>query len=104
MAARPVSLTADHVARVHRVVADGGPPAGVDQQTDADYADWVAKTIARHPAPDRPIQLFAYGSLIWKPEVEHRGERPGVARGIRDSGLWRLQALLADEIDRMGAP
>jgi cation transport protein ChaC len=26
------------------------------------------------------------------------------ARGIRDSGLWRLQALLADEIDRMAAP
>jgi cation transport protein ChaC len=81
MTLRPMSLTADHIARVNRVVLDGGPPAGVEQQTDADYADWVAKILASHPAPDRPIQLFAYGSLIWKPEVEHRAERPGVARG-----------------------
>lgn len=76
-----LSLTADHIARVHRVVADAGPPPGVQQQTDADYADWVARTLASHPAPDRPTHLFAYGSLIWKPEIAHVAERAGVARG-----------------------
>jgi glutathione-specific gamma-glutamylcyclotransferase len=81
MTFRPMSLTADHVARVYRVVADGGPAVGVQQQTDADYAEWVAKIMASHPAPGQPIQLFAYGSLIWKPEVEHRAERLGIARG-----------------------
>jgi cation transport protein ChaC len=90
MAARPMSLTADHVARVHRAVPDGGPAVGVEQQTDADYADWVAKMIASHPAPDRPIQLFAYGSLIWKPEIEHRAERPGVARGWHRAFCLRM--------------
>jgi glutathione-specific gamma-glutamylcyclotransferase len=28
-----------------------------------------------------PVWLFAYGSLIWKPEVEHVEERIGTARG-----------------------
>jgi cation transport protein ChaC len=76
-----MSLTPDHVARVHRVVEDTGPPAGVDQQTDADYAAWVQRIARSHPDPDGPILLFAHGSLIWKPAVEHRSERTGVARG-----------------------
>jgi glutathione-specific gamma-glutamylcyclotransferase len=80
-ASRILSLTPDHIARVHRVVNDTGPPPGVLQQTDADYADWVARIAGSHPDPDRPTQLFAYGSLIWKPEIEHRAEQTGVARG-----------------------
>jgi glutathione-specific gamma-glutamylcyclotransferase len=76
-----LTLTADHLARVRRDVQDTGPPPGMQQQTDADYADWVRRIAASHPAPGRPMQLFAYGSLIWKPEIEHRGEQPGIARG-----------------------
>ncbi|WP_372841255.1 gamma-glutamylcyclotransferase [Phaeovulum sp.] len=78
---RTLSLTPDHVARVHRHIEDTGPTAGVQQQTDADYAEWVARIAGSHPAPDRPTQLFAFGSLIWKPEIEHRAEQTGVARG-----------------------
>lgn len=80
-ASRTLSLTLDHIARIHRVVEDTGPPPGVQQQTDADYADWVARIASSHPDPDLPLQLFAYGSLIWKPEIEHRAEQLGVARG-----------------------
>ena len=76
-----LKLTAARVARVHRVVPDTGPAPGVQQQTDADYADWVARVLRDHPAPGKPIRLFAFGSLIWKPEIEHRGECPAVARG-----------------------
>lgn len=57
-------LTPTHVARVHRAVSDAGPGPGVDQQTDAGYAQWVAHFLRDLPAPGRPIQLFAYGSLI----------------------------------------
>ena len=80
-ASRTLSLTRGHIARVHRVVEDTGPPVGVQQQTDADYADWVARIAGSHPAPEKPTQLFAYGSLIWKPEIEHRAEQAGVVRG-----------------------
>lgn len=86
----PRMLTPVHIARVHRSVEDAGPAAGVLQQTDADYADWVARTLQKHPAPDQPIQLFASGSLIWKPEIEHRAERPAVARGWHRSFCLRV--------------
>lgn len=78
---RSNSLTPDHIARVHRVVEDAGPPAGILQQTDSDYADWVRRIADSHPASGTPTQLFAYGSLIWKPEIAHVAERTGVARG-----------------------
>ncbi|UXU74319.1 MULTISPECIES: gamma-glutamylcyclotransferase [unclassified Paracoccus (in: a-proteobacteria)] len=89
--ARKLSLTSDHVARIHRHVPDTGPTPGVAQQTDADYAWWVEKMLASHPAPDRPTQLFAYGSLIWKPEIEHRAEQVGVARGWHRAFCLRQQ-------------
>lgn len=81
-------LTADHIARVHRMVADAGPAPGVEQQTDADYAGWVERILRDHPGG--PIQLFAYGSLIWKPEIAHRAERPAVARGWHRSFCLRM--------------
>jgi glutathione-specific gamma-glutamylcyclotransferase len=86
---RKLSLTPAHVARVHRDVADTGPVAGVLQPTDADYAAWVARIIATHPAPELPTQLFAYGSLIWKPEIDFRAEQIGVARGWHRSFCLR---------------
>lgn len=88
--ARALTLTPDHVARIHRTIADCGPAAGVLQQTDADYADWVARIAASHPAPDRPTQLFAYGSLIWKPEIPHRAEQPGTAHGWHRAFCLRM--------------
>lgn len=83
-------LTAAHVARVHRIVPDAGPTPEVEQQTDADYAGWVERILRDHPAPGAPIQLFAYGSLIWKPEIEHQAERPAVARGWHRSFCLRM--------------
>lgn len=89
---RPAALrlTPAHVARVHRVVPDAGPTPGVAQQTDADYAAWVDLLLATNPAPRRPIRLFAFGSLIWKPEVDHLGERPALARGWHRAFCLRL--------------
>ncbi len=86
---RSLSLTADHIARVHRVVADTGPAVGVAQQTDADYADWVRRIADSNPAPGKPVQLFAHGSLIWKPEIAHVAETTGVARGWHRSFCLR---------------
>lgn len=83
-------LTADHIARVHRDVPDPGPVPGVMQQTDADYAHWVERILSTNPAPGRPIQLFAYGSLIWKPEIPHTDERPAVARGLHRAFCLRM--------------
>src|SRR5262245_66307955 len=79
---RKLALTQDHIARIHRVVEDSGIPPGLQPQTDADYDGWVEQMLRSHPAPHKPTFLFAYGSLIWKPEIDHVGEQIG------DGGVW----------------
>jgi cation transport protein ChaC len=87
---RKLTLTSEHVARIHRSVADSGPTPGMQLQSDADYADWVSTMIRTHPDPSLPTQLFAYGSLIWKPELEHAGEQVAVARGWHRAFCFRV--------------
>lgn len=77
---RQMHLTAAHVARVHRVVTDPGAAAAA-LHNDADYADRVRMMLQTHPAPDQPTRLFAYGSLIWKPEIPHIAEATATAYG-----------------------
>ncbi|MFO1201222.1 MAG: gamma-glutamylcyclotransferase [Tabrizicola sp.] len=97
----PLRLTRDHIARVHRVVEDPGPVPGVVQQTDADYAEWVERILSTNPAKGRPIQLFAYGSLIWRPEIPHTSERPAVAKGWHRSFCLRMTRFRAT-VDQPG--
>ncbi len=80
---RALSLTPAHIARIHRAVPDTGPPPGMILHTDADYAEWVARIAAT--APPGPLRLFAYGSLIWKPEIAHTAESPATAHGLHRS-------------------
>lgn len=88
--ARALALTEAHVAKVHRVVPDSGPTPGMILHDDADYAGWVERMLRSHPAPDRPTLLFAYGSLIWRPELAHVGESPGTARGWHRAFCFRV--------------
>jgi cation transport protein ChaC len=89
MAKRIMSLTPELVARCHRVVEDPGPSPDVSYLDDDDYAAMVETVLANHD-PDAPIWLFAYGSLIWKPEVPHEEERVATAHGWRRSFCLKL--------------
>jgi cation transport protein ChaC len=82
-------LTPDLVARVHRVVEDSGPLPGFAYHTEDDYDAAVQEILASH-SPAEDVWLFAYGSLIWKPEIEHVEERIGTARGWHRSFCLRL--------------
>jgi cation transport protein ChaC len=84
MASRVMSLTPELVARCHRTVEDSGPLPGVGHLTDSDYEELVDKALATRPSRG-PLWLFAYGSLIWKPEIEHLEERVALVRGWRRS-------------------
>ena len=87
---RKLTLTRDHVLLVHKVVDDPGSPPSAELHTDADYDGWVARIIQTHPAPSAPTRIFAYGSLIWKPEIEHAGEQLGVACGWHRAFCFRI--------------
>src|ERR671912_436064 len=79
-APRQMALTADLVAQVHRVLEDPGPDPTWTYHADQDYDALVQGLLASHlGGPD--TWLFAYGSLIWKPEIEHVEVRRGAGRG-----------------------
>jgi cation transport protein ChaC len=86
---RRMTLTADLVAQVHRIVSDAGPLPGLSYQTEDDYDCAVQETLATHTLGD-DAWVFAYGSLIWKPEVEHIEERCGIARGWHRSFCYTV--------------
>lgn len=85
---RPMALTAELVARVERTEPDPGPLPGRPEPTEADLHRVAARLLATRPAG--PLWLFAYGSLIWKPELEHLETRPALARGWHRRFCMRL--------------
>lgn len=87
--ARPMALTPDLVAKAHRVITDEGPDPGLVYHNDADYAAVVADMLSSHEV-GRPCWIFAYGSLIWKPEIPHVEEMRGIARGWHRSFCFRV--------------
>ena len=65
---RALSLTPELVALCEREVADPGPAPGLVQLSLEEITAKAAEIDAECGAS--PLWLFAYGSLIWKPEVE----------------------------------
>jgi glutathione-specific gamma-glutamylcyclotransferase len=76
---RTMSLTPHLVALCHRDVADPGPAANTKFLLDEDFRP-AAQRILSHKRPG-PFWLFAYGSLIWKPEIAHSEMRRATAQG-----------------------
>ncbi len=72
-------LTQELVARCHRVVQDPGPEPKYDYFGEDDYAAATAAIL--DGKPDGPLWLFAYGSLIWKPEFPTMETRKATAAG-----------------------
>lgn len=89
MSRRALVLTPDLVARTKRPVPDPGRDPNLQYFSDAEYDAIVADMLAGRPA-DGPLWLFACGSLIWKPEVDHVEERMGRAHGWHRSFCFRI--------------
>lgn len=82
-AARQMRLTAEHVRRAHRDIADPGPGAFRDPNfraaTDDDYAEQVSGMLATRPSG--PFWLFGISSLIWRPETASVDKRTATLSG-----------------------
>lgn len=60
-------LTAELAARTYRQIADSGPIPDVPHFTEAEYDAVADAALAAGPG-ESDLWLFAYGSLIWRPE------------------------------------
>ncbi|WP_244519964.1 MULTISPECIES: gamma-glutamylcyclotransferase [unclassified Ensifer] len=72
-------LTSELVACVQRFEPDPGVQPGTVPLAEEDYESILGCLLATRPLG--PLWLFAYGSLIWKPEVTHAEERVATAPG-----------------------
>lgn len=86
-----MTLTRELVARAAGVVEDEGPPPGTAYMSDED-CELAVREIIEH-APQRDTWLFAYGSLLWKPECEVADSRRAVVRGWHRAYRIRLLRL-----------
>jgi hypothetical protein len=90
MQSRHMALTQEHVAQVHRVLEDPGPDPTWTYHMDEAYHALVQGLLASHPS-GQDTWLFAYGSLIWKPELEHVETRRAAAQGWHRSFCFRIE-------------
>jgi cation transport protein ChaC len=91
-------LTERHVELLRREIADPGPQLveGFRPATDADFAQIVGEMLRTRPAG--PFWLFAYGSLIWRPETLFDEQRTALARG------WHRRFCLGWDYRYRGSP
>lgn len=92
MSGRVMALGPAHVAKVARVVEKGVHQCSYSPLSEAEFAA-VAQGF-QDALEGGPLWVFAYGSLIWKPEFDHVEARRGVVHGWRRSfclniNYWR---------------
>ncbi len=85
----PLSLTAELVSRVERKEPDPGPLPGRVYLTEPEYDALATDLIAAHGGG--PFWIFAYGSLIWKPECAFTEHRRATAHGWHRSFCLELK-------------
>jgi cation transport protein ChaC len=84
----PMALTPELVALVQRFEPDPGPEPGRHDPSDAEFEAMAKALLAG--APEGDLWLFAYGSLIWKPEMELVQHQRAVISGWHRSFCLKL--------------
>jgi len=85
---RQLKLTEELVRRIHRDLKDPGYDPATPVFSEQDYDDHLRDFLSEKP--EGSLYVFAYGSLIWKPAVDHAGMVRGTAQGWRRSFCLRL--------------
>lgn len=92
---RAMGLTTALVALCHRVVEDAGPSANTRYLRDEDFRPAASALLAGKG--EGPFWLFAYGSLIWKPEIPHVERRHATAQGWHRAFSMRIERYRATQ-------
>ncbi len=89
-ARRRMALTVDLVARAYRAIENTGPAEDMVRNTETEWNATVREMLASRPG-GQDVWIFAYGSLLWNPAVEHVEEHEGVVRGWHRSFCIRMK-------------
>lgn len=85
---KPIELSAELVAKVHRVTPDPGPDPARVPMSEADYEDALHEILAA--LADQPLRVFGYGSLLWNPGFDFTGRWPARSFGWHRSFCLKL--------------
>jgi cation transport protein ChaC len=85
-----MTLTPELVALCHRVEVATPHDPSLELLTDEDFGDMARRLADRHEGAD--LWVFAYGSLIWKPEFETVESRRATAFGWHRSFCLVLES------------
>jgi glutathione-specific gamma-glutamylcyclotransferase len=85
---RTMRLTRELAALCHREVVDAGPLPNVVPLRDEDFRPAALQILEGRG--EGPVWLFAYGSLIWKPEVPHEELQRATAIGWHRAFSMRI--------------
>ncbi len=88
--AREMHLTPELVALCHREEAETPLDEGLELLTDNDFTDMAQRLASQQQGDD--LWVFAYGSLIWKPEFETVERRRATAFGWHRSFCIELNS------------
>ncbi len=88
MATRVMTLGPRHLAKVARPVERVPRVSHLTKLTEADRLDLADRLVSQLNGGQ--FWVFAYGSLIWKPEFEHVEARRGTVHGWRRSFCLRI--------------
>ena len=83
-------LTPELVAMTRRAIVDPGPLPGIAGMTESEFDAVAAVALATGPQSG-DIWIFAYGSLIWKPEFSFEEQRPAILNGWQRRFAMRIQ-------------
>lgn len=86
---RKLTLNAEHIAKIQRIETDEGPREGRQQMADADYNQWTDDLLEELTGTS--LRIFAYGSLIWKPEFEYLSASRGWLHGWHRSFCMKIE-------------
>lgn len=86
---RVMALGPVHLAKVAREVPKVAYVSRLTRLTEEEMVAIAERLVAQ--VADGPFWLFAYGSLIWRPDFEHVEARRGVVHGWRRSFCMRIQ-------------
>ncbi len=83
-----MALTAELVAKVQRIEPDDGPHPELQEMDDADFHQYTERLLEE--LGNFPLRVFAYGSLIWKPEFEVLHQHHAILNGWHRSFCMQI--------------